>query len=56
MRDMETIIVLVLVEFNFVSYRAHYSLTLQRSRFGYFATVTPTPGDGTITIKLFTTN
>ena len=45
-RDLETIIVLVLLAFNFVPKRSQDSLTLPRSRIRNSATVTLTPGDG----------
>ena len=47
MGDLETIIVLVLLTFNFIPQRSHHSLTLPRSPIRDSATVTPTPGDGT---------
>ena len=52
MRDLETIIVLVLLAFNFVSQRSHHSPTLPRSRIRDSATATLTPGDGTAAIKV----
>ena len=51
-RDLETIIVLVLLAFNFIPQRPHHSLTLPRSRIRDSATVTLTPGDGTTAIKV----
>ena len=51
-RDLETIIVLVLLAFNFIPQRSHHSLTLRRSRIREFATVTLTPGDGTTAIEV----
>ena len=50
--DLETTIVLVLLAFNFIPQRSHHSLTLPRSRIRDSATVTQTPGDGTIAIKV----
>ena len=50
--DLETIIVLVLLAFNFIPQRSHHSLTLTRSRLRDSATVTLTPGDGTTAIKV----
>ena len=46
-RDLETIVVLVVLAFNFIPKRSHHSLTLPRSRIWDSATVTLTPGDGT---------
>ena len=46
-RDLETIIVLVLLAFNFIPQRSHHSLTLPTSRIRDSATATLTPGDGT---------
>ena len=46
-RDLETIIVLVLLAFNFIPKRSRHSLTLSRSRIRDSAAVTLTPGDGT---------
>ena len=43
-QDLETIIVLVLLAFNFIPQRSHYSLTLPRSRIRDSATATLTPG------------
>ena len=51
-RDLETIIVLVLLAFNFIPQRSHHSLTLLRSRIRDSATATLTPGDGTTAIKV----
>ena len=51
-RDLETIIVLFFLAFNFISQRSHHSLTLTRSRLRDSVTVTLTPGDGTIVIKV----
>ena len=51
-RDLETIIVLVLIAYNFIPQRSHHSLTLPRLRFWDFATVTLTPEDGTPAIKV----
>ena len=51
-RDLETIIVLVLLIFNFIPLRSHHSLTVPRSRIRDYATVTLTPGDGTTAIKV----
>ena len=51
-RDLETIIVLVLLTFNFIPQRSHHSLTLPWSWFRDSATVTLTPGDGTTAIKV----
>ena len=51
-RDMETIIVLVLLAFNFIPQRSHHAFTLTRSRFNDSATVIRTPGDGTTAIKV----
>ena len=49
MHDLETILVLVLLAFNFISKRLHHSLTLPRSWFRDSAAVTLTPGDGKTT-------
>ena len=46
--DRETVIVLVLLPFNFIPERSHHSITLTRSRIGDSAIITLTPGDGTI--------
>ena len=51
-RDLETIIVLLLAAFNFIPQRSHHSLTLPRSRIRDSATATLTPGDGTTAIKV----
>ena len=51
-RDLETIIVLALLAFNFIPQRSHHSLTLPRSRIRDSAIVTLTPGDGTTAIKV----
>ena len=51
-RDLETIIVLVLLAFNFIPHRLHHSLTLLRSRFNDSATATLTSGDGTTATKV----
>ena len=48
----ETIIILVLLAFNYIPQRSHHSLTLPRSRIRDSATVTMTPGDFTKTIKV----
>ena len=50
-RDLETIIVLVLLAFNFVSQWSHHSLTFMRSGLRDSATVTLTPWDATTAIK-----
>ena len=50
-RDVETIVVLVLLAFNFIPRRSHHSLTLSRSRIRDSATVTLSPADGTTAIK-----
>ena len=50
--DLETIIVLVLLTFNFFPQRSYHSLTLPRSRIRNSATATLTPGDGTTAIKV----
>ena len=52
MCDLETIIVLVLLAFNFIHQRSHHSLTLPRSLNKDSATVTLIPGDGTTAIKV----
>ena len=52
MRNLETIIVLVLLAFNFIPQRSRHSLTFKRSRLRDSATVTLTPGDGTTAIKV----
>ena len=51
-RDLETIIVLVLVAFKFITQRSHHSLTFTRSRHSDSAVVTLTPGDVTTAIKV----
>ena len=51
-RDLETIIVLVLLAFYFISQRSHHSPTFTRSRLRDSATATLWPGDGTTAIKL----
>ena len=51
-RDLETIIVLALVAFNFIPQRSHHSLTFMRSRLRDSATATLRPGDGTTAIKV----
>ena len=51
-RDLETIIVLLLLAFTFIPKRPHHSLILPRSRTGDSATVTLTPEDGTTAIKV----
>ena len=50
-RDLETVIVLVLIAFDFISQRSHHSLTLPKSRIRDSATVTLRPGDGTTAMK-----
>ena len=50
--DLETIMVLVLLAFNFIPQRSHHSLTLPRSQIKDLATVTLMPGDGTTAIKV----
>ena len=50
MRDLENIIVLVLLAFNFIPQRSHHAFTL--TRFRDLATVTRAPGDGTTAIKV----
>ena len=50
--DIETIVVLVLLAFNFIPQRSHHSLTLPRSRIRDSATVTLTPRNGTTAIKV----
>ena len=49
---LETIIVLVLLAFNFIPQMSHHSLTLPRSRFRDSATVTLMPGDDTSAVKV----
>ena len=51
-RDLETIIVLVLLAFNFIPQRSNHSLTQPRSRIRDSATATLTPGDGPTAIKV----
>ena len=51
-RDLETIIVLVLLAFSFIPQRSHHLLTLPRSRIRDSVTATLTPGDGTAAIKV----
>ena len=51
-RVLETIIVLILLIFNFISQRSHHSLTLPRSRFRDSATLTQGPVDGRTAIKV----
>ena len=50
--DLKTIIVLVLLAFNFIPQRLHHSLTLLRSRFSDSATATLMSGDGTTATKV----
>ena len=50
--DLETIIVLVLLAFNFIPQWSHHSLTLPRSWIRDTATATLMPGDGTTAIKV----
>ena len=50
--DLETIIVLVLLVFNLIPQRLHYSLTLPMSRIRDSATVTLMPLDAAIAIKV----
>ena len=52
MCDLETIIVLVLLTFNFIPQRLHHLLTLPRSWIRDYATVTLMPGDGTTATKV----
>ena len=47
-RDLVTITVLVSLALNFYPQRSYHSLTLRRSRIRDSATVTLTPGDGTL--------
>ena len=49
-RDLENIIVLVLLAFNFITKRSHHSLILQKSRFTDSATIPLTHEEGTINI------
>ena len=51
-RDLETIIVLVLLAFNFIPQMSHHSLTFTRSLLRDSATLTLTAGDGTTAIKV----
>ena len=53
-RDLETIIVLVLLafKFNFIPQRLHHSIIFTRVRLRDSATVTLTPGYGTTAIKV----
>ena len=51
-RDQKTIIVLVLLVFNFIPQRSHHYLTLPRSQIRDSATVTLTSGDGTTAMKV----
>ena len=51
-RDLMTIIVLVILAFNFIDQRSHHSLTFTSSRPRDSATVTLMPGDGTTAIKV----
>ena len=51
-RDLETIIVLVLLAFNFILQRSHHSLTFTRSRLRDSATATLSPGEGTTAIRV----
>ena len=51
-RDLETIIVLVLLTFNFIPQRSHHSQTLPRSQIRDSASVTLTPGEGTTDTKV----
>ena len=50
--DLETIIVLVLLAFNFIPQRSHHALTLTRSRHRDSATATLRHGDGTTAIRV----
>ena len=52
MRDLETIIVLVLLAFNFIPQRSHHSLTLPRLWIRDSATATLMSGDVTTAIKV----
>ena len=49
-RDLETIIVLVLLTFHFILQRSHHSLTLPKSRYSNSATTNRMPGDETSNI------
>ena len=51
MHDLETILVLVLLSFNFIPEMSHHPLTLTSSWLKDSSTVTLTPGDGTTVIK-----
>ena len=51
-RDLETIIVLVLLAFNFIPQLLHHAFTLTRSRFRDSAILSRAPGDGTTAIKV----
>ena len=51
-RDLKTIVVLVLLAFNFIPHTSHYSLTLPRSGIRDSSTVTLTSGDGPTAMKL----
>ena len=50
--DLETIIVLVLLTFNFIPQKSHHLLTLTRSQIKESATVTLMPGYGTTAIQV----
>ena len=52
MSDLDTIIVLVLLTFNFNPQRSHHSLTLPRSQIRDSATVNLTPEDGATAIEV----
>ena len=54
-RDLETIIVFVLLTFNFIPRRSHHTITLPGSRIRDSAPVTLTPGNGTTAIKVEST-
>ena len=51
-RDLDSIIVLVLLAFNFIPQKSHHSVILTRSRIRDSASVTLMPGDGTTAIKV----
>ena len=51
-RDMETILVLVRLSFNFIPQMSHHSQSLPRLRIRDSATATLTAGDGTAAIKV----
>ena len=51
-RDLETIIILLLLAFNFIPQRSHHSLTSTRSQLRDSTTVTLMPEDGTTPIKV----